>query len=253
MEEQAYKKRVRVLGVVEGVTLAKEKEELETRFTFPDLVFKELLAMILVTVVLIVWSLLANAPLSLEANPARTENPAKAPWYFLGLQELLVYFDPWMAGVIIPNLIVVGLIVIPYIDTDNKVSGGYVFGPRKLAISIFMFGTLLWFGLMFVGTVLRGPSWMFYWPWESWEIAKHSEEVLWNLPMKVGGAALLIYGFIGMTLPAVLSPKFFKQFGIIRYFIVMNLLLFMMLVPIKMILRLIFNIKYILVTPWFNI
>ncbi len=69
----------------------------------------EFVAAILVTVLLMVWSLTLNAPLEEPSNPNVTMNPAKAPWYFLGLQEMLVYFDPWMAGVVMPTLIIVGL------------------------------------------------------------------------------------------------------------------------------------------------
>ena len=72
----------------------------------------------LLDVVLIGWSILLKAPLEQPANPANTPNPSKAPWYFLGLQEMLVYFDPWLAGVVLPSLIIVGLICIPYIDKN---------------------------------------------------------------------------------------------------------------------------------------
>ena len=78
----------------------------------------EFLVAILVTVLLMVWSLTLNAPLEEPSNPNVTMNPAKAPWYFLGLQEMLVYFDPWMAGVIMPTLIIVGLMAVPYIDAN---------------------------------------------------------------------------------------------------------------------------------------
>jgi hypothetical protein len=78
-----------------------------------------------VTVILMVWAITLNAPLEELANPNLTMNPAKAPWYFLGLQEMLVYFDPWMAGVVMPTLIIVGLMVIPYIDANPLGSGYY--------------------------------------------------------------------------------------------------------------------------------
>ena len=75
---------------------------------WPFLLRIEFLAAIVVTVILMVWSITLNAPLEELANPNLTMNPAKAPWYFLGLQEMLVYFDPWMAGVVMPTLIIVG-------------------------------------------------------------------------------------------------------------------------------------------------
>ena len=86
---------------------------------WPDLVYIELIALILFMVFLIVWSILVPAPLEEPANPAATPNPSKAPWYFLGLQEMLVYFDPWLAGVVFPTLIIVGMCAIPYIDINK--------------------------------------------------------------------------------------------------------------------------------------
>ena len=85
-------------------------------WVWPDLVYTELISLILCSVVLIVWSILLKAPLEQPANPANTPNPSKAPWYFLGLQEMLVYFDPWLAGVVLPGLIIVGP------DRDSRTS-----------------------------------------------------------------------------------------------------------------------------------
>ena len=87
-----------------------EKEESDRVWVWPDLVYTELISLILCSVVLIVWSIFLKAPLEQPANPANTPNPSKAPWYFLGLQEMLVYFDPWLAGVVLPGLIIAGLI-----------------------------------------------------------------------------------------------------------------------------------------------
>src|SRR5256885_6414834 len=72
-----------------------------------------MLCMILLTIVMIVWSIGLRAPLEEAANPTSSPNPSKAPWYFLGLQEMLVYFDPWMAGVVLPTMIIVGLMAMP--------------------------------------------------------------------------------------------------------------------------------------------
>ena len=136
--------------------------------------------MILCTVVLIVWSILLKAPLEEPANRAVTPNPSKAPWYFLGLQEMLVYFDPWLAGVVLAGLIIVGLIAIPYIDNNPKGNGYYTFNERKVEITIFLFGFLiLWSSLIVLGTFLRGPNWNFFGPFEYWDA--HKLEALTNV------------------------------------------------------------------------
>ncbi len=108
-----------------------EKEESDRVWVWPDLVYTELISLIVCSVVLIVWSILLKAPLEQPANRALTPNPSKAPWYFLGLQEMLVYFDPWLAGVVLPGLIIVGLICIPYIDKNPKGNGYYTFKERQ--------------------------------------------------------------------------------------------------------------------------
>jgi hypothetical protein len=147
--------------------------EAEKTWVWPDLVYTELLVMVVGLIVLVVWSLLLKAPIEEPANPARTPNPSKAPWYFLGLQEMLVYFDPWLAGVVFPSLIIVGLMAIPYIDTNPKGNGYFTFKERKVEISIFLFGFLiLWVLLVTLGTFLRGPNWNFFGPYEYWDLHK---------------------------------------------------------------------------------
>src|SRR5438128_3569707 len=142
----------------------------EKLFVWPDLVYTEMLCMILLTIVMVVWSVVLRAPLEEAANPTSSPNPAKAPWYFLGLQEMLVYFDPWLAGVVLPTLIIVGLICIPYIDKNPKGNGYYTFAERKAEITIFMFGfVVLWCSLIVLGTFLRGPNWNFFGPYEYWD------------------------------------------------------------------------------------
>src|SRR6186997_1947581 len=150
-----------------------EKAESDRVWVWPDLVYTELISLILCTVVLIVWSILLKAPLEQPANRAVTPNPSKAPWYFLGLQEMLVYFDPWLAGVVLPSLIIVGLIAIPYIDKNEKGNGYYTFVERKVEITLFLFGFLiLWVLLVTLGTFLRGPNWNFFGPYEYWDLHK---------------------------------------------------------------------------------
>lgn len=120
--------------------------------------------------VLGVWSIMIDAPLEEPSDPTKTPNPSKAPWYFLALQEMLVYFDPWIAGVVLPGLIIAGLVAIPYIDTNPKGKGYYTIKERPFALAVFSFGFIvLWIVLMVVGTFLRGPGWNFFAPWEAWD------------------------------------------------------------------------------------
>ena len=104
---------------------------------WPYLVRIEFLATVIVTVILFVWSITLNAPLEEPANPNLTMNPSKAPWYFLGLQEMLVYFDPWIAGVVMPSIIMVGLMVFPYVDSNPLGNGYYTLRQRRFALWMF--------------------------------------------------------------------------------------------------------------------
>src|SRR5438445_13887593 len=155
-----------------GVKAAKKVKEiaLPNRIhTWPYLVRLEFLTSLIVMTVMTAWSIAIDAPLEEPANPNKTPNPSKAPWYFLGLQEMLVYFDPWMAGVVLPSLIIVGLMVIPYIDTNPRGNGYYTLAERKFAIWTFIFGFIvLWVSMIVIGTLIRGPGWMWFWPGTTW-------------------------------------------------------------------------------------
>lgn len=137
-------------------------------YTWPYLVQVELLGAILFTILVLFWSIVMPAPLEEPANPNATMNPAKAPWYFLGLQELLVYFDPWMAGVVLPSLIIVGLMVIPFVDVNPRGSGFYTWKERKFAVSQFLIGYVMWWVLIIIGTAMRGPNWQLFLPGQDW-------------------------------------------------------------------------------------
>lgn len=240
-----------------AMTYRKNKIEQATEpqevFTFPDLVARELLAVILACVILCFWALTVDAPLKAMADPNWTENPAKAPWYFVGLQEMLVYFDPWVAGVSIPLLIVFGLMAIPYLDPNPLGVGRYNVKDRKLSVSLFMLGYVLWFGLIFFGQFFRGPNWQFYWPWEDWAVHKEAEQELISFPAPWGYLCIAIYFLGGLGLPALLKPSFFKALGLKRYVVTWMLILLMFAVIIKIILRIFFNVRYILVTTYFSI
>jgi len=243
-----------------------EKTESDEKlFTWPDLVYTEMLCMILLTIVMVVWSVALRAPLEEAANPTSSPNPAKAPWYFLGLQEMLVYFDPWLAGVVLPGLIIVGLMAIPYIDTNPKGSGYYSFRERKWEISIFLYGFLvLWSFLIITGTFLRGPNWNFFGPYEYWDPNKlvplvniDLSELVWvqwlGMPLpkiwpirELPGIALVL-GYLSLPPILALGPfrRFYLKMGAARYYVGAFLFLVMFALPIKMVLRWLFNLKYI--------
>ena len=138
--------------------------------TWPYLTRVEFLALIIVMIIMTVWSVVLNAPLEEPADPSTTPNPSKAPWYFLGLQEMLVYFDPWFAGVVLPGLIIMGLIAIPFVDSNESGSGYYTVRERPFAIAVFFLGFfVLWCAQIFIGTFLRGPGWNFFGLFETWD------------------------------------------------------------------------------------
>lgn len=246
-------------------------ENREKVWSWPNLVYTELFAIIACTVFLIVWAIIFKAPLEEPANPTWAPNPAKAPWYFLGLQEMLVYFDPWMAGVVLPVLILVGLIAIPYIDTNPKGNGYYTYAERKMAIWGFMFGWLvLWIYLIIVGTFLRGPNWTFYGPFEYWDFHKvepmyniNLSEYIWikilNTPMPKSLIMREIFGIIItfaylLVLPPLMAAsnwgkKIIEKTGQIRFYIFVFLILGMTSLPIKMVLRWLIDLKYIIALP----
>jgi hypothetical protein len=243
-------------AVVKGKTLSKvrdlERNDLEP--AWPELVFRELLCMLAITLVFIVLSLLFNAPLEQQANPTRTPNPAKAPWYFVGLQELLVYFDPWIAGVLIPLLIILGLVAIPYLDPYRQGPGSYrpAFRERKFAVTVFLGGLALWFLLIVVGYFLRGPNWAWYWPWEDRSAGKAAAEAK-DLSLFAGLLFLWSYFAGGTLLLRRWATELRRSLGPLRFAITATLLLLMLGVIGKMLLRLLFGVKYVLVTPWFHI
>jgi hypothetical protein len=263
-----------------------EKENDEKVLVWPDLVYTELICMVAVSALLLFWAIALPAPLEEPASSVKTPNPSKAPWYFLGLQEMLVYFDPWYAGVVLPSLVIFGLMAMPYLDFNKKGNGYYSIAERKFAYLTFQFGFLeLWITLIILGTFLRGPNWNFFGPFEFW--TPYKVEVLNNvdlpqmfwvqllnqpLPRAPQGAGqltqagyvlyrelpgLIAVGIYLLVLPPLLAVTvfrgYFAKMGFIRYMIMANLMLLMLSLPIKMILRWTFNLKYIVSIPEFSL
>jgi len=259
-----------------------EKLDDEKVLVWPDLVYTELICMIALTAFLLVWAICLQAPLEEPASSVKTPNPSKAPWYFLGLQEMLVYYDPWMAGVLLPSLVVFGLMAIPYLDFNKKGNGYYTIEERKFSYLIFQFGFLeMWITLIILGTFFRGPNWNIFGPFEFWDPHKvlalnnvDLSQYFWikmmgqALPKAAAGSpwyteigmilyrewlgiVLLILYFV--ALPPLMATTIFRNFfvkmGFVRFMLMANLLLFMASLPLKMVLRWTLNLKYIVSIP----
>jgi len=236
------------------------------------------------TALLFVWAILLQAPLEEPASSVKTPNPSKAPWYFLGLQEMLVYYDPWMAGVVLPGVVVGGLMAIPFIDFNKLGNGYYTINERKFAYCTFQFGFLvLWVTLIVMGTFLRGPNWNFFGFYETWDA--HKVEALNNVDLsqyfwvdllhtgrpkapdgssmfwqifyiikrEIVGIGLLAFYFGGGPPAMVIYSKFFREMflrmGFVRYMVLSNLILLMALLPIKMLARWTVDMKYFISIP----
>jgi hypothetical protein len=129
---------------------------------WPHLLLEEFVALLACTVFLIVFSTFVNAPLRELANVNLTPNPSKAPWYFLGLQELLRYFHPMIAGVLIPGIGLGILMAFPYIDKNPSMRPQ----NRKFAIMLFTFFIMFSAILSTIGSLFRGPGFNFVFPWQ---------------------------------------------------------------------------------------
>jgi hypothetical protein len=263
----------------------KEKELSQQVLVWPDLVYTEMVCMVLLTALLIVWGVALQAPIEEPGSAVKTPNPSKAPWYFLGLQEMLVYYDPWMAGVVLPLIILGGLMAIPYIDFNQKGNGYYCYNDRKFAVNIFLFGFLpLWVGMIVLGTFIRGPNWNMFGVYEYWDVHKlevlnnvNLSDMVWidglgkslpkptnDMSMLQGIGAILLRESVGiilvlaylLVLPPLMAVTIFRnmyvRMGFVRYMVLANLILFMAALPLKMLLRWSFHMKYIVAIPeWF--
>jgi hypothetical protein len=155
------KHRLLALVPPEGIQRV-EREQGDRINVWPHLLIEEFVAMMVVLAALTIFATFVNAPLRELANPNLTPNPSKAPWYFLGLQELLRYFHPMVAGVLFaPTLVLLALAVAPYVDRNPSTKPG----DRKIAITLFTM--LLMFGavLTIIGSFFRGTGYNWVWPW----------------------------------------------------------------------------------------
>jgi quinol-cytochrome oxidoreductase complex cytochrome b subunit len=134
-------------------------------FAWPHLVFRELLLFLFVVVVVLLLAIFRNAPLEELANPIHPPNPAKAPWYFLGLQELVSYSAFW-GGVMVPGVLVMALVLLPYIDRKRRGVGRWFARERVVANTIFTVCLVIAIVLTIIGTLFRGPNWSWQETWK---------------------------------------------------------------------------------------
>lgn len=150
VDSNAKKAPKRVVFVTRRTSAQVKVADEDQLQTFPEVLFRSLVAIELLAIVLVTISLLFNAPLEGLADPSHTPNPAKAPWYFLGLQELLHYFPPVVAGVLAPGLVVIALVVIPYFNINIEAEGFFLKNrPRRLRILLVVVGALSLFLVLF--------------------------------------------------------------------------------------------------------
>ena len=131
---------------------------------WPSLLHREVLLLLATLAVLQVLSLVFDAPLEEIADPARTPNPARAPWYFVGLQEL-VHHSAFFGGVVVPTAILLVLLVLPYVDTGRRGVGTWFHRDRRLANGLFAVLGIAAIAFGIVGAWFRGPQWAWTWPW----------------------------------------------------------------------------------------
>jgi hypothetical protein len=201
---------------------------------------------------------------------------------------MLYYFEPWMAGVVLPSLIIFGLMAIPYLDYNKQGNGYYTIKQRQFAYVVFQFGFLvLWITLILLGTFMRGPNWTFFGFYEAWDVHKVQPQTninlsryLWvewlgvGLPQTLEGAGglrrfgtalwrelpgivLLSLYFMGLPWALAVRSKFFRELraklGIVRYVVMILLLLLMVILPLKMIAVWTVDFQYIISFPEYGV
>ncbi len=156
----------RLLALVKQDAVVRvQKEPDDTVMTWPHLLAIEFLAAVMMSVFLLLMGLFVNAPLEDLANGNVTPEVAKAPWYFLGLQELLSYFHPVVAGVMVPGFLFAGGALLPFVDRGNVLATRP--SDRKTAVVLFSLLAILGLVVTFIGIFFRGPGYAYTLPWVS--------------------------------------------------------------------------------------
>lgn len=165
LSELPTNKSYGLMELAHGMTPQVGRNPADEVFAWPHLIFRELLLFLLVVAMVLFLGIFWNAPLEELANPIHPPNPAKAPWYFLGLQELVSYSAFW-GGVVVPGVLVMALLVLPYMDRNRKGAGQWFARERVLANTIFTVCLVIAIVLTIIGSVFRGPNWSWQEPWK---------------------------------------------------------------------------------------
>jgi quinol-cytochrome oxidoreductase complex cytochrome b subunit len=140
----------------------------QTDIGWSDIITRESSKCLLILAIVMGMSLLFNAPLEELANPSVTPNPAKAPWFFLDLQEMISWGPPFWWAMVVPGVAILFLMLIPYLDRGHMGTGQWFHPSRRIQNILFTAFVTIIIGLIIIGKFMRGPGWVFYWPWQSW-------------------------------------------------------------------------------------
>jgi quinol-cytochrome oxidoreductase complex cytochrome b subunit len=146
------------------------EQKQESSISWFSIMTRETSKFLLIFILVLVFSILFKAPLEEHANPMVTPDPVKAPWFFVGLQEMLSWGYPFLTGIVIPFLALVILAAFPYFEHGREGIGIWFHPSRRWQNIIFTAAVTILIGLIIIGEFMRGPGWVFYWPWQHWPI-----------------------------------------------------------------------------------
>jgi hypothetical protein len=240
----------------------------EALTTWPHLLRAELLAGLLALLLVTWWAILLEVPLGAPADPAVTPALAKAPWFFIGVQELLQYFDAWLAGAVLPLLMVFGLCALPYLDVSPEANGCYTLRRRPVALVVVAALIVMWLLPMVVGELLRGEHWALQPVWQQPPLSpdlpppQPPPALATRLGLE-GGAGQVLgavtclfpYLFMALTWPRLRRrfPESIGRMGRVRYGVAGFLVVSAVGVLVKVLLVATLDVRYLWVTPWFRI
>lgn len=247
----------------------REAEQGPLLSTWPHLLRLELLAALVTLLALTWWALGYELPLGPRADPQVTPAVAKAPWFFIGIQEMLQYFDAWLAGVVLPLLSVVGLCALPYLDVSDAGSGRYTWRRRPLALAVVVVLLLIWLVPALVGQLWRNENWELAAAWRTIPPTALQPAPLEGARLSLAGALGLdgalehLVGAVACLGPfialALLGPRLLRgrgrleELGRGRVFWAGAFVLVMLGVLVKVSLHAAAGVHYLWVTPWFRI